>query len=254
MLWQELFVLRRSGEVFADIFVFPFANILVLGFVSLYIAGENVQIGQLVLLGTLLWQVIWIVQYSVTLGSLWNIWSRNLTNIFISPVTLGEYITAHVISGMIKAACVLGLAGVLSLYAFDFNLLDIGLTTLILAFINFSIFAFALGIVLLGLIFRFGVRIQAAAWATVGFFQPLAAALYPLDVMPLALQYFAQLFPATHVFEAARFAFLHDGAVAWPLFSLATGMNLFYCLFCTRLFHYLYARSLDTGQFARNES
>lgn len=254
ILWQELFVLRRSGEVFADIFVFPFANILVLGFVSLYIAGENVQIGQLVLLGTLLWQIIWIVQYSVTLGSLWNIWSRNLTNIFITPVTLGEYITAHTISGMIKAMAVIGLASILSLFAFNFNLYDIGIPTLILAFINFSLFAYALGVVLLGLIFRYGVRIQAAAWATVGFFQPLAAALYPLDVMPIALQYFAQLFPATHVFEAARFAFAHQGAVAWSLFSLATGMNLFYCLVCTHVFGRLHARSLDTGQFARNES
>lgn len=254
ILRQELYITLRSGEVFADIFVFPFANILVFGFISLYLAGENPMTGKIVLLGMLLWQIIWIVQYSVTLGSLWNIWSRNLTNIFISPITLGEYITAHTLSGMIKAIVVISVAALLSAFAFDFNLLDIGLLPLVLIFINFSLFAYALGVVLLGLIFRYGVRIQAAAWATVGLLQPIAAAFYPLEVMPSVLQYFAQLFPATHVFEAARYALSTGGGVAWPLFSVALGMNLIYCLLCTRLFHYLHARSLDTGQFSRNES
>ncbi len=254
ILRQELYITLRSGEIFADIFVFPFANILVFGFISLYLSGENPVTGQTVLLGMLLWQIIWIVQYSVTLGSLWNIWSRNLTNIFITPITLGEYITAHTVSGMLKALLVVSVAAVLSAFAFDFNLLDIGFVPLLLIFINFSLFAYALGVVLLGLIFRYGVRIQAAAWATVGLLQPIAAAFYPLEVMPTWLQYFAQLFPATHVFEAARYALFSEGAVAWALFSVATGMNLFYCLFCTRLFHYLHARSLDAGQFARNES
>ena len=254
ILWQELYVTYRSGEIFADIFIFPFANILVFGFISLYLSGENPLAGKLVLLGMLLWQVIWIVQYSVTLGSLWNMWSRNLTNIFIAPIRVQEYILAHTISGVVKAIVVVGFAAVLSTFVFGFNLLQIGIIPLIFIFVNLVCFSYALGIVLLGLIFRYGVRIQAAAWGTVSFFQPLSAAFYPLTVMPIALQYFAQLFPATHVFEAARYALATQGGIAWELFATATLMNLCYCVVCTKLFLYLFARSRDTGQFARNES
>lgn len=254
ILWQELFVTYRSGEVFADIFIFPFANIIVFGFISLYLSGENPLTGKLVLLGMLLWQIIWIVQYSVTLGSLWNIWSRNLTNIFISPIKVGEYILAHTISGIIKAFFVLLLAGVLSYFAFDFNLFSIGALPLALVFLNFALFAYSLGIVLLGLIFRYGTRIQAAAWATVSFFQPLSAAFYPVEIMPIWLQFIAKLFPATFTFEAARVALLEHGAIAWNLFGFAFAQNLVYCVLATLVFLRFYRTSRNTGQFARNET
>ncbi len=253
-MWQELYVTYRSGEVFADIFIFPFANILVFGFISLYLSGENPVAGKLVLLGMLLWQIIWIVQYSVTLGSLWNIWSRNLTNIFIAPIAVGEYILAHTISGMVKSIVVVGFAAVLSYFAFGFNILEIGFVPLLMIFVNFVLFAYALGIVLLGLIFRYGTRIQAVAWGTVSFFQPLSAAFYPVDILPTALQYFAYLFPSTYVFEAARHALFTGGDIALSLFAIATGLNIVYCLVCSRLFLHLFAKSLDTGQFSRNES
>lgn len=254
ILWQELFVTYRSGEVFADIFIFPFANIIVFGFISLYLSRNDPSTGQLVLLGMLLWQIIWIVQYSVTLGSLWNIWSRNLTNIFVSPIRLPEYILAHTISGIIKACAVLLVAATLSIYAFDFNLFSIGLGPLLLLFVNFALFAYALGVALLGLIFRYGTRIQAAAWATVSFFQPLSAAFYPLDVMPSFLQAIAKLFPATYAFEAARAALLNPGTIAWDLFSIAFAENIVYCILCSWLFVYLYTTSRTSGQFARNEA
>ena len=254
ILWQEFFITRRAGDVMADIFIFPFANIIVFGFLSLYLSGENTFMGQQVLMGMLLWNVIWIVQYSVTVGSLWNIWSRNLTNLFISPMRLPEYILAHALSGMIKASIVLGIAAVLSIYVFDFNLFSIGAPAFLLVFMNLSLFAYALGIALLGIIFRYGTRVQAAAWATVSFFQPLSAAFYPLEIMPTALQLLAKLFPATHAFEAARFALANNGALAWNSLGIAFVENVLYGILATLLFAYLYNASRDSGQFARNES
>ena len=254
ILWQELFVLRRSYEVIADIIVFPFTNILVFGFLSVYLSGDNPLAAKYVLSGMLLWGVIWIVQYSVTLGSLWNIWSRNLSNIFIAPITLGEYITAHTLSGILKAFVVLLVNAILSVFVFDFNLLDMGLPTLALAFVNFSLFAYALGIFLLGLIWQYGTRIQAVSWSLVGLIQPLVAAFYPLSVLPYVIQAIAILFSPTFVFEATRFALANNGAVAWDLFLIAFLQNVVYCIVATRLFVRMYDRSRDSGQFSRNES
>ncbi len=254
ILWQEFFVLRRSGEVIADIIVFPFTNIAVFGFLSLYLSAENELAGHTVIFGMLLWNVVWIIEYSITLGSLWNIWTRNLTNLFISPLRLSEYLLAHTLSGIIKAFIVLISSAVLSVYLFEFNLFTVGFMPLLLAFINFALFAYALGIFILGLIYRYGTRIQAAAWSAVGLFQPLCAALYPLDVLPTALQYVAILFPATYTFEAARFALTNNGAVAWNLFGIAFAENLVYCVLCTFAFLAMYNHSRNSGQFARNET
>lgn len=254
MLWQELFITYRSGEVIADVFVMPFGSFLVFGFLSLYLSGHDPSLGKLVIIGMLLWQVIWVVQYSVTLGSLWNVWSRNLTNIFITPIRVGEYILAHTLSGVAKAALMLTLSAALSVHAFNFNLLDIGLVPLVLAFVNFTLFAYAVGVVLLGLIFRYGTRVQALAWGTITFLQPLVAAFYPLEIMPSALQFIAKTFPATYTFEAARFALFNSGAIDWNLFGAAFALNAVYVIACTALFVHFYNSSRDTGQFARNET
>ncbi len=254
LLWQELFVLRRSYEVIADIIVFPFTNILVFGFLSVYLSGENPLAAQYVLSGMLLWGVIWIVQYSVTLGSLWNIWSRNLSNLFVAPISLAEYMTAHTLSGLLKALVVLLVNSVMSVFVFGFNLFDMGLLTLVLAFINFSMFAYALGILLLGLIWQYGTRIQAISWSLVGLIQPVVAAFYPLEVLPYVIQGVAILFSPTFVFEATRYALQSGGDVAWDMFLIAFVQNVAYCIVATKLFVRMYNRSRDSGQFSRNES
>src|SRR5436853_2757453 len=250
ILMQEFFVTTRSVEVVMDIFFFPLINIVVFGFLSLYLEGSNESIvGQYVLLGMLLWQVIWIIEYSVAVGSLWNIWARNLSNMFIAPLMVKEYILAHTLSGIAKASFMLLFSATLSFFVFKLNILTIGILPLTLAFINFAFFAFSMGIAILGLIFRYGTRIQAFAWGVVPVFQPLSAAFYPLKVMPLPLQFVAYLFPPTYTFEAARYSLAYH-IINWQLFGISFAENIFYCIVCIIFFSKMFEKSRDTGQFA----
>jgi len=88
---------------------------------------------------------------------------------------------------------------------------------------------------------RAGTRIQALAWGLVLIFQPLSAAYYPLDVMP-----------PTYVFEAAR-ASLSTPGVHWEYMAIAAGQNVLYFALAIWFFAYMYRRSRQIGQFARNE-
>jgi ABC-2 type transport system permease protein len=83
-------------------------------------------------------------------------------------------------------------------------------------------------------------------------FQPLTAAFYPLQVMPPVLQTVARLFPPTYVFEAAR-AGLSSPEIRWDWFTIAGLENLVYFVGATWFFQFMYRRSRETGQFARNE-
>ncbi len=255
ILWQELFVTVHSTEVIVDIIFYPLVNVIVFGFLSLYLSGSNSgTAGHYVLLGMVLWQIIWIVQYSITLGSLWNVWSRNLSNMFIAPLRISEYLFAQGLSGVIKAVAIVAVSDLLAVVLFDFDLLEIGWGPLLLSFASFVIFAFATGVAVLGMIFRFGTRIQALAWGLIAIFQPLSAAFYPVDVLPTALRYIAYIFPPTLTFEAARWGMAHGHAVAWRLFGISFAENAVYFLLCVWVFLRLYKKSRDTGQFARNEA
>ena len=253
ILLHEYFIISHSFEVINDIILYPLMSIIVFGFMTVYIAGTGGQvIARHVLIGMILWQVVNITQYSIAVGCLWDVWARNLTNIFISPISTNEYFFSYALSGIIKAAFVIFLGSSLSYFVFHFNILSLGLFNLILFFINLAFFAFSFSIVVLSLIFRFGTRIQAFAWGLITIFQPLMAVIYPVSVLPEPFRSLAYIFPPTYVFEAARKS-LDNSSIQIKEFGLALITNIIFCIIAFVFFKYMFKRSKELGNFARLE-
>src|SRR5260370_782015 len=129
VLLQELFITYRSMEIIFDVFILSLISLFLFGFLSLYLVGtQNAIAGKILLLGMLLWDVIRIIQYSISIGSLWNLWARNLCNMFIAPLHMGEYLLAHTLSGIAKAILVFTLDSVFcssSFFIFLFLILSL---------------------------------------------------------------------------------------------------------------------------------
>jgi ABC-2 type transport system permease protein len=255
MLRQELYITQRSLEIIFDLFFFSLFNLVLFGFISLYLAGaSNVQTAHYVLMGFLLWEVIRLTQYTLTVESLWNVWSHNLTNIFISPITTVEYIGAHMLSGIIKTAIITAMMGLLCVFVFQFNIFTaLGAVGLFVFFMNLVFFAWSVGLVLLGLVFRFGTRIQAISWGVIFLFQPLFASYFPVTVLPSWMQRIAYCLPPTYVFESAR-SQIATGHFAWSSIGISFGLNVIYFAAAVLIFSRLYRKSRETGQFARNDA
>lgn len=171
---------------------------------------------------------------------------------FIAPLSMVEYVVAQMLSAAAKAIVLFGLVAALAAVLFGFNLFSMGLGTLSLAFLTLLWFAYSVGLFILGIILRLGTRIQALAWGLVLIFQPLTAAFYPLSIMPPPMQTIARLFPPTYAFEAARAA-LSTSEVAWDWVPIASLENVLYFGLAVWFFQYMFRRSRETGQFARNE-
>jgi len=253
ILLHEYFITIHSFEVINDIILYPLWSIIVFGFLTKYllsITGSTVT--NSVLAGIMLFQVISITQYAIAVGCLWDIWSRNLTNIFITPITLKEYLLAYTISGSLKAFLVLTLATITSIMIFNFNLLSLGFGNLVLIFINLVMFAFVFSIIILGLLFRFGNRIQALSWGLISMFQPLMAVVYPVKTLPSFLQKISYFLPPTYVFEAMRINFV-DKKVQWDLVAMAFLLNIIYIILSISFFKMMFRKSKEIGQFAKLE-
>ena len=253
VLLQELYITARSVEVIVDLPFWSVMTVVVFGFVTRFLSSVmNPTVAHYLYLGTLMWEIMRVAQYSMSLSVLWNVWSHNFSNMFITPLSMFEYVLAQVISGAVKAVVLFGLVALVAATLFDFNMFSMGLGNLTLLFLNLLFFAYSIGLLILGIIFRLGTRIQALAWGLVLIFQPLTAAYYPLSVMPPVLQSVARLFPPTYVFEAAR-AGLEDPSIRWTDIGIATAENVVYFGLAVWFFNYMYRRSRQTGQFARNE-
>src|SRR6516162_5942370 len=103
IMLQEYYITARSVEVAFDL---PFTSIMttiIFGYFATFLNGQNNPTGALYLLvGLLLWEIVRVNQYSISVSSLWNVWSRNLSNMFITPLSLTEYIIAQMLSGVAK--------------------------------------------------------------------------------------------------------------------------------------------------------
>ena len=253
VLLQEFYITKHSLEVIIDTFFFSAIAIIVFSFMAIFISKTAGQLAaQEVLIGVLLWEVIRITQYSLSVGSLWNIWSRNLSNMFIAPLSLSEYMSAGILSGIAKALVNFATIAVIARLIFQFNIFQLGTGNLILYFINLSIFAWSTGFAIVGIILRYGTRIQALAWGAVFLFQPLTAAFFPVSTLPRFFQGVAYLFPATYIFEAAR-SNLAGMPTNWPYLIWAFTENVIYFILAIWFLNFMFKRSKQTGQFARNE-
>ena len=249
----ELYHTRRSLEVIIDIFFFALISIFAFGFFSNYLIGSgNPEAARSLIVGLIFWEAVRTGQYSISVGALWQIWSRNLSNIFITPVSIAEYLVAYAIVSCIKAFIVLVILCTIANFWFGFNIFSLGALNLVASYINLMFFAFSTGVFILALIFRYGTRIQSLAWGIVFIFQPLSAAFFPVSVLPPYLQKIAYLFPSTYVFEGGRYALRHP-QFSTNYFIIPLALNIFYAAVAVLFFLHLFKKSKDSGQFAKNE-
>lgn len=254
VLLQELYLTKRKLEIIIDLFWFSGISIIVFGFIGKYLVGKNEPvIATNLIIGMLLWEVLRIGQYSLSVGPLWNIWSRNLSNMFRSPLSTQEYILALIISAMVKSFLVVALDSLLVFIFFKFNILSLGIVNVTFYFFSLSVFAWSLGIILMGVIFLYGTRIQALAWGSVFLLQPITATFFPVSVLPQWLQHIAYLLPSTYIFEAAR-ATLSGTNYPTSLASLSLLQNIVYMILSLYLFNLMYKASKRSGQFAKNDN
>ena len=251
VLLEEFYITRSSMEVIVDLFLLSIMSVIVFGFFSKFLSSRvNGPASHYLLLGMLLWEVVRVTQYSISLGAMWEVWSRNLTNLFVTPLRLEEYLAAAVISGAIKSALILSVVSLIAFGLFDFSITQMGLVNLALAFVNLTVFAIAIGLMILGIIFRYGTRIQALAWGIIFLFQPLTAVYFPIDTLPGFLQAVAHALPPTYVFEMARDD-LSDRSVQWDMVLLPAALNLLYLSVALWFFNFMYSASRRSGQFAK---
>jgi ABC-2 type transport system permease protein len=253
VLRMEYYIARRSLEVLMDMYLFSLCSVVMFGFITRYLEGALTGPRALYpMLGMVLFEVTRMTQYSMSVSSLYVVESHNFGNLFVSPLTLLEYVLAQILAATGKVLVAMAVIGVLSLVAFDLDLRDLGIANLVLFFVNLSVFAWSLGLVLLGLIFCYGVRIQALAWGVVFLFEPLCATFFPVDVLPQPLRAVALAVPATHVFDAARAALSTHVLDTGDALRMSA-LNGVYFAGAVAVFLWLVRRSQISGQFAKND-
>jgi ABC-2 type transport system permease protein len=248
IIWRQAYELRRNPNHLTNMVYWPIVNISVWGFLTLYLAHDNqVQPSLLkALLGAaILWGLFNGFQRDMALGFLEELWSRNLVNLFASPLTIYEYISALIVVNVLKTFVSVGVMAMVTMLCYHYNI-GPDLTGLVPFMLVLGIAALALGIVVTGLILRYTTKVQGFAWSIAGVLMPLSCVFYPLHSLSPGLQLLAGVLPTTHAFEGMR-QVMTSGTLSRLQLAWGLGLDVAYLLAAAWCFHALFAAAKRQG-------
>lgn len=205
---RHLYLYKRSLPRLMEVFYWPVLDLLVWGFISMYLAKFSSEgllpdfvaffIGALIL-----WDILFRSQQGLTVSFLEDMWSRNLINVFVSPITPAEYVTSLVMVCFMKLILATTVMVILAWVLYSFQIFTLGFALIPLV-CNLILMGWSMGLITTAIILRFGQEAEVLAWGVAFLFQPVSAVFYPVDILPPLIQKIAFMVPSSHVFEAMR--------------------------------------------------
>ncbi|KKQ33920.1 MAG: ABC2 transporter [Candidatus Nomurabacteria bacterium GW2011_GWB1_37_5] len=242
----------HSMETWVDLFWNSTLQILVYVFLArVFSHSSTIEFTRYLIVGAILWNAIWVAQYGICLGALWEIWAKSFSTMFISPLTLNEFLVGQMISGAIKSVLAVAMSAIIAYYLYGFSIFSLG-WILIPAYLLLLIFGWGLGMLVLSLIFRFGTQVQSLSWSVVFLVQPLGGVFYPLSVLPEAMRWVGEIMPSSYIFISIR-EYLKDGRIAWTELGIGLVLSIAYFLIGYLVLTHSFRQAKITGAFARME-
>lgn len=200
------YVLWRSPERWFDVVVFPVFDVLLFGSLGAFVAQENDlsrASAPYLLAGIMVFHVLFQSQIAVSTGFMEETWSRNLLNVMTTPVREIEYVVGLAVYGLAKLAAAMAMVSLMALTLYGFGLGEVGWGLVPIAAL-LIVMGWALALLVVGMLLRFGQSAQILAWASTFVILAVSGVFNPIDSIPGALQPVARILPTTFAFSASR--------------------------------------------------
>jgi ABC-2 type transport system permease protein len=239
MVRRYVYLIMGSFPRIVELMYWPLVQMLLWGFLQLHLARSTSlyeQAAGLLIGSVLLWDILLRSQFGFSLSFLEEMWSRNLSNILMSPLRPSEYVLSLMAISIIRLCLALLPVILLANLFFGFNLFSLGIA-LAAFFANLVFAGWTIGLIANGVVIRYGMGAESFTWVAVFFLLPICCVYYPLATLPAWLQPVAQALPPTHVFEGMR-ALLIGKEFRPDLMLISFGLNIAYFSAAYLMFHY----------------
>ena len=249
LLLRHLYVLRRSWPRLLELAYWPTIQMLLWGFITTFFLDHSTWVAQasaVLISAVLLWDVLFRSNLGVALSFIEEIWSRNLGQLFVSPLRPCELVSSLMIMSFIRTIISVTPAAFLAMPFYDVWVFQLG-PPLIAFFANLLIMGWSVGLVVSALVLRFGMGAESLCWLGIFLVGPVSGIYYPIATLPGWLQPVAWALPSAYVFEGMR-GVLFEQVFRVDFFGAAVALNLVYlalsCAFFLFMFHTARERGL----------
>jgi len=237
LIRRHAYLLLKSWPRIVSMAYYPTVTMVLWAFVTLYLAPTNrflTDAPGFFIGAVLLWDVLFRGQLGVSLTFTEEMYSRNLGNLFVSPLRLYELIAGQLTMSLIRTLIGVGGACAFAFLLFRYSIFTMGFP-LIAFFACLLAFGWAVGLAVSAMILRYGLGAEELAWAAIFLVAPVSGVYYPIGVLPSALQAISHALPTAAVFEGMR-ALLLQHAFRYDLFRNAVLLDVVYIALGAALF------------------
>ena len=174
----------------------------------------------------LIWDTLFRSHISYTLSFLEEMWSRNLGNLFVSPLRPWELMVGLAFISLIRTLIGMVPAALLAIPFFGVSVFEMGFP-LFAFFFNLILTGWAISQAVTGILLRYGLGAESLTWMLPFLLAPFSCIYYPLETLPEWMQVIAQYLSTTYVFEGMR-ALILEGEWMPELLGKALLLNMIY--------------------------
>ena len=130
MCLRHFYVLKGSWPRLIEMAYWPTMQMVIWGFLSTFLATNSTWVAGafgVLLSAVMLWDVLFRGQLGFSLSFLEEMWSRNLANLYCSPLTPTEHVTSLVLMALIRALIGVVPAMLLAIPFYHFSIFGLGL-------------------------------------------------------------------------------------------------------------------------------
>ncbi len=245
---RHFYLIKSSFPRILDLLYWPSIQIFLWGFISKFFTLSSTYYSNtvgVILSAAILYDFLFRASISYNMMFLEEIWSRNFTNLFISPIKIKEIIAALTLTAVIRTLIGMVPASILAIPLFGVSIFKIGLP-LIALLISLYIFGITLGLLVTSGLIRFGPSFENIAWASLFFLAPLGCIYYPIEILPNWLQIIAKILPLVHIFEEMRNILINE-IISYSQILIAIAISFFYFVMGIMVFYISYSGAKIRG-------
>ncbi|MBS1903114.1 MAG: ABC transporter permease [Bacteroidetes bacterium] len=246
------YLLRGSTTRVVPLFAWSVIDIVLWGFITKYfgtfVSGE-VRLVPMLLGAVLFWDFFTRIMQGLTTTFLEDVWSRNFLNLFASPISVSEYLGGLILTTLLTST--VGLIAMILFATLGFGLPMLVYGSMLIPFILILVlFGISFGLFACALVLRLGPASEWFVWPIPAILAPFAGVFYPTATLPVWMQWFSRLLPASYIFDGMREVVRHgsmDPASLILPFTIATG----YIALAWYTFSRVFRLAVRTGLIAR---
>ena len=248
LMLRHFYLIKASLPRIVDLIYWPTVQIILWGFVSKFFTMHSSYFNNtagIILSAAILYDFLFRSSISYNMLFLEEIWSRNLINLFVSPIKISEIVIALTCTALLRTMIGLVPAVLIAIPLFGISLLELGYP-LILLLLSLYIFGITLGLLVTAGLVRFGPSFENIAWASLFFIAPIGCIYYPVEILPNWLQPIALALPLAHIFEETR-SILITNTVHYSNIYHALMLNMIYLFLAICTFYYSFKTAKIKG-------